>query len=39
VRDDEKFLVHSMVYHTGATPRLEYKDVNISKWKPVERKY
>jgi succinate dehydrogenase / fumarate reductase flavoprotein subunit len=39
VRDDEKFLAHSMVYHTCATPRLEYKDVNITKWKPVERKY
>jgi succinate dehydrogenase / fumarate reductase flavoprotein subunit len=39
VRDDEKFLAHSMVYYTGEQPRLEYKPVNISKWKPVERKY
>jgi succinate dehydrogenase/fumarate reductase flavoprotein subunit len=38
-RDDEKFLAHSMVYHTGGTPRLEYKPVTINKWKPVERKY
>jgi len=39
VRDDEKFLMHSMVYYTGAKPTLAYKPVNITKWKPVERKY
>ena len=39
VRDDEKFLAHSMVYHTGGKPRLEYKPVTVTKWKPVERKY
>jgi succinate dehydrogenase / fumarate reductase flavoprotein subunit len=38
-RDDEKFLLHSMVYYTGGTPRLEYKPVTITAWKPVERKY
>jgi succinate dehydrogenase / fumarate reductase flavoprotein subunit len=38
-RDDEKFLGHSMVYYTGGTPRLEYKPVTITTWKPVERKY
>ena len=38
-RDDEKFLVHSMVYYTGGTPRLDYKPVTIANWKPVERKY
>jgi len=38
-RDDEKFLGHSMVYHTGGTPRLDYKPVTITNWKPVERKY
>jgi succinate dehydrogenase / fumarate reductase flavoprotein subunit len=38
-RDDEKFLAHSMVYYTGAKPRLEYKPVTITNWKPVERKY
>jgi succinate dehydrogenase / fumarate reductase flavoprotein subunit len=38
-RDDEKFLGHSMVYHTGTTPRLGYKPVTITNWKPVERKY
>jgi len=38
-RDDEKFLAHSMVYCTGAAPRLESKPVTITAWKPVERKY
>jgi succinate dehydrogenase / fumarate reductase flavoprotein subunit len=38
-RDDEKFLAHSMVYYTGGKPRLEYKPVSITAWKPVERKY
>jgi len=38
-RDDDKFLVHSMVYWTGDKPRLEYKPVTITTWKPVERKY
>ena len=38
-RDDEKYLAHSMVFHTGGRPRLEYKPVTITGWKPVERKY
>jgi succinate dehydrogenase / fumarate reductase flavoprotein subunit len=38
-RDDEKFLAHSMVYYTEGKPRLEYKPVTITNWKPVERKY
>jgi succinate dehydrogenase / fumarate reductase flavoprotein subunit len=38
-RDDEKFLAHSMVYYSCAKPRLEYKPVTITNWKPVERKY
>jgi len=39
IRDDEKFLGHSMVYENGGRPRLEYKPVTITNWKPVERKY
>jgi succinate dehydrogenase/fumarate reductase flavoprotein subunit len=38
-RDDNKFLAHSMVYCTNGKPRLEYKPVTITTWKPVERKY
>jgi succinate dehydrogenase / fumarate reductase flavoprotein subunit len=39
VRDDQKFLSHSMMYYTGGKPRLEYKPVTITMWRPVERKY
>jgi succinate dehydrogenase / fumarate reductase flavoprotein subunit len=38
-RDDEKFLGHSMVHYTGGKPKLDYKPVTITNWKPVERKY
>jgi succinate dehydrogenase / fumarate reductase flavoprotein subunit len=38
-RDDQKFLGHSMVYYRGGKPRLDYKPVTITNWKPVERKY
>ena len=38
-REDERFLAHSMVYYTGCEPRMEYKPVTITNWKPVERKY
>jgi succinate dehydrogenase / fumarate reductase flavoprotein subunit len=38
-RDDGKFLAHSLVYYTGGKPRLEYKPVTITNWKPEERKY
>jgi succinate dehydrogenase / fumarate reductase flavoprotein subunit len=38
-RDDDKFLAHSMVYCGHGRPRLEYKPVTITTWKPVERKY
>lgn len=39
VRDDENFLKHTLAYRTGEKPRLEYKPVAITHWKPVERKY
>jgi succinate dehydrogenase / fumarate reductase flavoprotein subunit len=38
-RDDQKFLGHSMVHYTSGKPRLDYKPVTITNWKPVERKY
>ncbi len=38
-RDDGKFLAHTMAYYTGGAPRLDYKPVAITAWKPVERKY
>lgn len=38
-RDDEKFLKHSLAYRTEDDPRIEYKDVVITKWPPGERTY
>ncbi len=38
-RDDEKFLCHSMAYRTDGDPRIEYKDVVITRWPPGERIY
>lgn len=39
VRDDDKWLKHTLAFHTPSGPRLDYKSVTITKWKPVERKY
>lgn len=39
VRDDVNWLKHTLITLTDEGPKLDYKDVNISKWKPVERKY
>jgi len=38
-RDDVQFLAHSMVSYTGGPPKVAYKPVTITTWKPVERKY
>lgn len=38
-RDDDNWLKHTLAYHTADGPKLEYKPVTITKWKPVERKY
>ena len=39
MRDDEKFLKHTMVSKDGDGLRLYYHPVTITHWKPVERKY
>ena len=39
VRDDEKWLRHTLAWRTDGEPRLDYKPVTIDTWKPVERKY
>jgi len=38
-RDDQNFLKHSLAYRTDGDPRIEYKDVVITKWPPAERVY
>lgn len=39
VRDDENWLKHTMANYTEAGPQLSYSAVDVSMWKPVERKY
>jgi len=39
VRDDVNWLKHTMAHYTENGPKLDYSEVNISMWKPVERKY
>jgi succinate dehydrogenase / fumarate reductase flavoprotein subunit len=38
-RDDADWLRHTLAFHTAEGPRLDYKPVTITTWKPVERKY
>src|SRR3989304_664803 len=38
-RNDEKFLKHSLAFRTDGAPRIEYKDVIITRWPPAERVY
>jgi fumarate reductase flavoprotein subunit len=38
-RDDQNFLRHSMAYRTAGAPRIDYKDVVITRWPPKERIY
>ena len=38
-RDDEQYLKHSLAFLDGDAPRIEYRDVTITKWPPAERVY
>ncbi len=38
-RNDEKFLVHTLVRHTEDVPRIFEKTVTITRFQPKERKY
>ena len=38
-RDDDKWLKHTVATFTDDGPKLSYKSVAITTWKPVERKY
>ena len=38
-RNDEKWQKHTLAFRTDRGPKLEYKLVTITTWKPVERKY
>src|SRR5262249_24133858 len=39
VRDDQRYLKHSLAYRTDGDPRIDYLDVVITKWPPAERVY
>jgi succinate dehydrogenase / fumarate reductase flavoprotein subunit len=38
-RDDVNWLKHTLAFFTEQGPKLEYKPVTITTWKPEERKY
>jgi succinate dehydrogenase / fumarate reductase flavoprotein subunit len=38
-RDDTKFMKHSFAFKNGDSVKLEYKDVELGKYEPMERKY
>jgi succinate dehydrogenase/fumarate reductase flavoprotein subunit len=38
-RDDENFMKHTITYWVDGAPRLSYKPVRVTKYKPQERKY
>ena len=38
-RDDETWMRHTLAWRTDSGPRLDYKPVTTTTWKPVERKY
>lgn len=38
-RDDSKFLRHTLAFGADGAPRIEYKDVVITRWPPGERVY
>ncbi|WOG29319.1 fumarate reductase (quinol) flavoprotein subunit [Endozoicomonas sp. 8E] len=39
-RDDERFLKHTLAYYNGdSAPRLDYQNVNITRYQPEERVY
>ena len=38
-RDDDNWLQHTLAWRTDDGPRLDFKPVTMTTWKPVERKY
>jgi fumarate reductase flavoprotein subunit len=38
-RNDKAFLKHSLAYRTEGDPRIDYKEVTITRWPPGERVY
>jgi succinate dehydrogenase / fumarate reductase flavoprotein subunit len=38
-RDDENYLRHTIVTWQDGVPKLKWKPVTLTKWKPMERTY
>jgi succinate dehydrogenase / fumarate reductase flavoprotein subunit len=38
-RDDQGWTKHTVAHYSPEGPRLSYKEVTVTKWKPEERKY
>jgi succinate dehydrogenase / fumarate reductase, flavoprotein subunit len=38
-RDDENFMKHTLVTWVDGRPKLDWRDVTVTKWEPQERKY
>jgi fumarate reductase flavoprotein subunit len=38
-RNDQRYLKHSLAFHTEGDPRIDYLDVVITRWPPAERVY
>ncbi|MGH2739947.1 MAG: FAD-binding protein [Actinomycetota bacterium] len=38
-RDDARFLTHSLAFAEHDAPRIEHRDVTITRWPPAERAY
>jgi len=38
-RDDEQYLRHSLAFASPDGPRIDYRDVTITRWPAAERKY
>ena len=38
-RDDSNFMKHSFAFKNGNSANLRYKDVELGKYEPMERKY
>ncbi len=38
-RDDDKWLKHTLAFYSEKGPKFDFKPVNITTWKPIERKY
>lgn len=39
MRDDQNWLKHTMAYYSDEGPKISYKEVDITKYEPKERKY